>query len=90
MLEEFLLVLAYSKRTQVALALALVVPVLVWLLGLHMVGRIEFVGPLAPLTEFVHEHLMHRYDNAALAALTSFLGAAVTCYRRDRKRLFRL
>jgi hypothetical protein len=90
MIQEFLIVLAYSKRTQFALFFAVFSALVIWLAGEYFVGRVSFVGPLAPLTEVVREKLFHHYDKAALVSLASFLGLAVKLYIRDRKRLFQL
>lgn len=90
MFQEFLFVLAHSKRTQLALVLAVIFPLGVLLLGEYMVGRIAFSGPLAPMTEVVRETLSHRYDKAALVCLLGFLGLAVKSYLRARKRLLQL
>lgn len=90
MFQEFIFVLAYSKRTQLALVLAVLFPLGVWLLGEYMVSRIVFSGPLASMTELVRETLSHRYDKAALLCLFGFLGLAVKSYLRARKRLLQL
>ncbi len=74
MLQEFFVVLAHSKRTQLALVLGIVFALVLWQAGEYFVGRISFVGPLAPLTEVVREKLMHRYDKAALLCFLGFLG----------------
>jgi hypothetical protein len=90
MLQEFLIVLAYSKRTQLALVLGVVFALVLWVAGEYLVGRISFVGPLAPLTAVVREKLMHRYDKAALLCFLGFLALAAKSYLRDRKRLLQL
>jgi hypothetical protein len=90
MLEEVLLIVAHSRKTQVALTLAFVFPICIWLLGEYMVGGIQFTGPMSPLTDFVRDELMHRYDKVALTAFIGFLGAALASYRRDRRRILEL
>lgn len=89
-LTETLVVLAYSSRTQCALALGLVSFFGFMLAGEYFVGRVEFHGLLAPLTDVVRELLGNRYDKAAWASLVAFLLLAVKLHRKDRKRLLSL
>lgn len=90
MLQEFLIVLAYSKRTQLALVFGIVFGLILWLAGEYFVSLISFVGPLAPLKDVIREKLMHRYDKAALMCFLGFLGLAAKLYLRDRKRFLQL
>ncbi|MFT3849831.1 MAG: hypothetical protein QM739_14515 [Propionivibrio sp.] len=89
-LEEFLCVLAYSKRTQWAIGLGLFGFVLVMVAGDYIVSQLHFQGILAPLVKPVSEALGDRYDKAAWSVLGSFLLAAFKFYRKDRKRLLEL
>lgn len=84
---EFLLVLSYSRRSQVALVLAVTSFFGALLLGEHLVSEVELHGALAPLTEVIQEKLLHRYDRLAWFGLLSFLGLAVKLFLKDRKRL---
>lgn len=90
MLQEFLIVLAYSKRTQMTLVFGIVFALILWLAGEYFVSLISFVGPLAPLTDVIREKLMYRYDKAALMCFLGFLGLAAKLYLRDRKRFLQL
>lgn len=83
-LEEILVVLSYSTRTQVAIASAFAFFFAFLLAGQIFVERIELHGFLAPLTDVVRERLLHRYDKAAWIALGTFLLLAIKLYRRDR------
>ncbi|WP_428420761.1 hypothetical protein [Methylibium sp.] len=87
---EFLVVLAYSPRTQFAIVLGLVSFAGFMLAGEYFVGQIELQGLLAPLTDVVREQIGHRYDKEAWASLASCLLLAVKLYRKDRKRLLSL
>lgn len=87
-IEEFLIVLAYSKRTQIALLLGGLSFAGILICGVYFTGRLELHGFLAPLTKAVREALLSRYEGAAWVALGGFLLTAVKCYRKDRKRLF--
>ncbi len=89
-LEEILMVLSHSTRTQLALACAFIFFFGFLLLGQALVGRVEFHGPLAPLTDVIRDALLHRYDKAAWIALGSFLLLAIKLYRKDRRRLLGL
>jgi hypothetical protein len=84
---EFLYVFAYSRKTQAALALAVISFLGTLLLGHFMVSGVEFHGPLAPLTGAIQDKLLHRYDGVAWFGLVSFLALAVKLYLKDRKRL---
>lgn len=86
-LEEILIVLAHSSRTQIAIVFGVVFFVGFLLAGEYFVGRIEFHGAMAPLTDVVRERIWYRYDKAAWAALVGFLLLAVKLYRKDRKGL---
>jgi len=83
-LEEILIVLAHSPRTQFAVAFGVASFVGFILAGEYFVGRFELHGMLAPLTGVVREHLWSRYDHAAWGALVSSLLLAVRLYRKDR------
>lgn len=86
-LEEFLVILAYSKRTQLAILLGVTSFVSILAAGEYFVGRVNFHGALAPLTDVVREALLGRYDKAAWASLGAFMLLAIKNYRKDRKKL---
>lgn len=86
-LDEFLVVLAYSAKTQWAILLGVVFFVVAMLAGDYFVSRFEIHGILAPLTEVIRDQIAHRYDKVAWAGLVSFLFYAFKCFRKDRKRL---
>lgn len=88
--EEFLWVLAYSKRTQWAIYLGVIGFFTTLAAGKYFVGQLVFEGFLAPLTEAVRDALIGRYDKAAWSILGSFLILAFKCYQKDRKRLMAL
>lgn len=89
-LEETLIVLAHSSRTQIAIVFGVVFFVGFILAGQYFVGNLELHGVLAPLTDVVREGIWQRYDKAAWATLAGFLLLAVKLYRKDRKRLLGL
>lgn len=85
--EEFLLVLAHSRRTQVALVLGPTFFIAILVLGAYLVHDVQFQGMLAPLTDPIREALLGRYEEAAWGALGTFMVLAVKSYLKDRKRL---
>ncbi len=85
--EEILLVLAYSKRTQLALVLGAISFVAVLMFGTYLVDGLQFHGMFSPLTDPVREALLGRYEKAAWGALGGFLMLAIRSYFKDRKRL---
>ena len=88
--EEFLVVLAYSRRTQWAIGLGMVSFVVILAAGDYFAGHLSFQGIFTPLSDPVREALLGRYDKAAWSSLGGFLVLAVKCYRKDRKRLLAL
>lgn len=90
LLDEVLVVLSYSARTQLAIFFGVLSFLGIMLAGGHFVGRLGLHGVLAPLTDVIREQIWHRYDKAAWGALVGFLLLAVKFYRKDRKRLLGL
>ena len=86
-LEEFLVVFAYSTRTQVALLFGVAFFVITMALGAFFTSRIEIHGVLAPLANVIRELIADRYDKVAWAALFGFLVLACKCHKKDQKRL---
>lgn len=86
-LDEALLVLAYSTRTQLAIVMGVVVSCAILIYGHFAVEQFELTGLMAPLTEVIRPYFEHRYDTLALGSLFSFFGLAAKAYRKDRKRL---
>lgn len=86
---EFLVILAYSKRTQWAIILGVVgfVGIQVW--GDYQLSNFEMTGPMSSITDVIKQKLLRHYDKAALGCLLSFWGTAITLYKKDRKRLYR-
>ncbi|GAB2180947.1 hypothetical protein DLREEDagrD3_11700 [Denitratisoma sp. agr-D3] len=86
--DEFLVVLAYSTKTQLALLFGMVFFVGTMLTGDYFASTFEIHGNLAPLTDVIREKIVHKYDKVAWVSLVSFFLLAIKCYRKDRKRLF--
>jgi membrane protein implicated in regulation of membrane protease activity len=86
-LEEFLVVLAYSTKTWLAVIFGLAFFVGKMLAGDYFISHLGIHGIPAPLTDVVREKIAHRYDKVAWASLASFLILAIKCYKKDRKRL---
>lgn len=88
-LEEFLVVLAYSTKTQLAVIFGLAFFVGTMVVGDYFTSHLEIHGILAPLTDVIREKIAHRYDKLAWASLAGFFLLAVKSYKKDRKRLLR-
>jgi hypothetical protein len=86
--EEFLFVLIYSTRTQVAILFGIAFFFGTLFLGYHLASNIIFQGVLAPLADAIRPIIEHRYEKVAWGSLLSFLLLSFQCYRKDRKRLF--
>lgn len=91
-LEEFLIVLSHSTRTVVAIVLSVAFPALTLMLGDFMTTDDATVtpDPLQPLLQAVQHALYWRYVAAAVVSFFSFVGIAISCYSKDRKRLLHL
>jgi hypothetical protein len=89
-IDEFFIVLAYSRRTQIALWLGTLFFVTTLITGTFLVGDLEFHGVLAPLTEPVRAALGQRFERLAWGTLGGFVMLAVRFYFKDRKRLLGL
>ena len=86
-LEEILLVLAFSTRTQFAILLGVMSFIFILTYGYFAVDVFELIGLMAPLTEVLKPYFAHRYEAAAFGSLFGFMGVAVKLYKKDRKRL---
>lgn len=86
-MDEVLLVLERSTRTQVALVLGVIGFVSLLWLGDHLASRLIFEGALGPLQEVARERITGRSEKGAFAVLIMFWALAFRSYRRDRKRL---
>jgi hypothetical protein len=87
-MEEVLLVLERSTRTQVAIVLGLLAFMSMLWLGHHLAADLVVEGTLAPMQEALRERIIGRSEKAAFGGLIMFWALAYRSYRRDRKRLF--
>lgn len=85
--EEFLIVFAYSTKTQLALFFGAVFYFGTLTLGEHFSTSLVFQGMLAPLADVFRPIILHRYEHAAWVSLFGFLMLAFKCYSKDRRRL---
>jgi hypothetical protein len=76
-----------SPKTQVALALAFLVPAVILIVGDYATRTLTFAEPLTPLADPVREAILHHYLEAAVASFLAFLTLAVKTYAWARKRL---
>lgn len=84
--EEILVILAYSQRTQWAIGLGFASFVVILAAGNYFAGHLSLEGVFAPMSDTV----LRRYDRAAWSSLGAFLLLAFKCYRKDRKRFLTL
>ncbi|WP_194089618.1 hypothetical protein [Vibrio hibernica] len=87
-LNEFLYVLALSKKTQWALIFGAVFYFGILLLGQHMLSNFELQGSVKGIQDVIAHKIAKKYDKAALVALFSFLVLAYKCYQKDKKRFW--
>lgn len=87
LLEEFLLVLAYSRRTQWALLLGVFGFISMLLAGAYFSSQVMLSGALALMSEPLQRIVLLRFESAAWIVLVSSLTFAVKSYVKDRKRL---
>lgn len=89
-IEEVLIVLAYSTKTQLAIFFGIIFFFVTLALGHHFASTLVFHGMMAPLADTFRPIIEHRYEKAAWVILGSFLLLAYKCFKKDRKRLLGL
>lgn len=87
-IEEFVIILAYSTRTQLSIFFGVVFFFGNILIGHHFASAFTFQGMLVPLADALLPVIEHRYEKLAWGSLFAFLLLANKCYKKDRKRLF--
>ena len=85
---EILAVIAFSRKTQLAIILGMVAFVVINLVGSYMLHDFELHGPMKGLTNVIKQQLEGKYDKVAWGALLAFWGLAIKFYRKDKKRLW--
>ena len=85
-LNEFIYVLALSKRTQWAIVLGILFFVGINLFGSYMLSNFELQGPFKGIQNVVAQKMANKYDKVAWLALFSFILLAFKCYRKDKKK----
>lgn len=89
-LQEFLVALGYSTKTQWTLAVGVWMSIATWLIGRWWSSTIELTGPLAGLVPVLQNFIQDRYSVVSLLILTSTVLVSVRTYLKDRKRLLQL
>lgn len=87
---DILLVIAYSRRTQLAIFFGIFGFIVINLMGNYYLNNLQLSGQMASLTDVIRDKLAHRYDKAAWGVLLSFLVLAVKLYQKDKKKLWNL
>ena len=86
-IEELVIVLASSRKTQVILLFAFVMPILIIGVGAFASHTITFAEPFAALAGPVRTAVFHRYVFAAIFAFLSALPVAARQFARARRRI---
>lgn len=89
-IEDLIIVLSYSTKTQLSIFFGIAFFFGTLLLGHHFSSTFTFQGMLAPLADALRPVIEHRYEKLAWGSLFAFLLLAIKCYKKDRKRLFSL
>jgi len=87
MLEEILVVLAYSTRTQFVLCLSVILPIVVLILGEHFAETLAFPEPFSYLANALRPIILMRYEQAAVGLFISLVMLSAKLYFKDRKRI---
>ncbi|PHR65702.1 MAG: hypothetical protein COA51_04150 [Idiomarina sp.] len=86
---EFISVLGYSKRTQLAIILGFLGCFVILVLGAYQLSDFELSGSMSSISDVIKQRLSKYYHIIALGCLLSFLGTALTFYKKDKKRFYR-
>ena len=86
-LDNFLYVVATSKRVQLSIILGPIFYIGISLLGEYMIENIMLQGTMASFQDVIVNKLLSRYDKVALFALISFWALAVKLYFKAKNRL---
>lgn len=84
--EELLISLMYSRKAQFALWMGPISFFAILMIGHHLVGNLEFHGPLAPISEAIKPLLLFRYEHIAWGSLISFWLMAGKTLVKDRNK----
>ena len=87
---EFLLILAFSRRTLIAIILGVISFFVVNIFGYFILKDFQFSGVLQPLSESVGNLIGNRYDRVAWGSLIGFWVLAIQFYKKDKKRFHRI
>ena len=88
-LYEFMVVLAYSKRTQLAIIIGFVGYFVILMWGAYQLSDFNLSGSMSSISDVIKQKLSKHYHKIALGCLLSFLLTAISCYKRDKKRFYR-
>jgi hypothetical protein len=89
-LEEFIVVLSYSTKTQLSIFFGVAFFFGTLALGHHVASTLIAQGMFAPLMDALRPIIVHRYEKLAWGSLFGFMLLAVKCYKKDRKRFLGL
>jgi hypothetical protein len=87
-IEEFRVVLASSRKTELSIYMAVLLPSVILLFGVMVVGRIEFPGPYDALAIPIRQGFLFAFSALAAVAFVKLASLASCNYRKARDRLF--
>lgn len=86
-LELALYVLLNAPKAYWALALSILFPLIILMIGDHMIDNLEFHGVMKGLEDSIGHRLMRRYDRLAFVTMIGLWVIAYKAYRKAWKRL---
>ena len=87
-IEEFPVVLASSRKTELSICVAGLFPSVIVLFGVMIAGRIEFPDPFAALAVPIRQGILFAFGALAAVAFVKLASLASCNYRKARDRLF--
>lgn len=85
---EVLFVVASSSKTQWAIVLGSVLPVIIILFGKYMLSGFELSGHFIALEPVLVDVFAKRYDKAAIICMVTFYALAFKHYRKAKKKFY--
>ncbi|MDO9419986.1 MAG: hypothetical protein Q7T66_04910 [Herminiimonas sp.] len=88
-IDDVLMILAYSRKTQLAFMLGVVGFLVILLTGWYQLENFQLQGMMAPYSDFFRDKILRKYDKAAWFCLISFWILAFKMYQKDKKRFYK-
>lgn len=88
-IDEVLMILVFSKKTQWALLLGVVGFFVILIVGSYQIENFQLHGSMAAYSDIFRDKILRRYDKAAWFCLISFWVLAFKMYRKDKRRFYK-